>query len=205
MTRTLATFSVLTLGLGLLGCATADEAPTPDAPTFLGCLNAVRSDYQPLTAEELVDRAALIVRGHFDAVSDGRIVTDVAGGRSVPNATLVYRLRVTETLAGEERESAYLERLRGGCSAAAQEIPLADEEVMLFLQPPGWDPNGYDFEYPDRGRPPGEPLWVLPSPQGLLLESGGVAAPILEPNEVIFTPGSLDDVAAEVRALLEAR
>jgi hypothetical protein len=189
------------LGLASLGCASTEEKLPTQEPTFRGCIQGYDADYQPLTADELVDRAELIVRGRFQDVSDGRVANDTVWPAS-PLPMLVFRLQVSETLKGEPRDSAYLERMRGSCRADAATIPVPEEEVMLFLRPPGWDPEGYRFDYPDRGRPPGEPLWVLLTEQALLLESDGVASPILEPGDLSFPRASLDVIGADVRSRL---
>ena len=201
----LATFSTFALGLSVVGCATEDERRVSDDPTFIGCQYGfeVAWDYQPLTTDELVDRAELIVRGRFESVSDGRIAVHENTAYD-PMPMLVFRVQVTETIKGEPSDTAYLERIRAGCTAEASTIVVPEEEHLFFLRPPGWETDFYDFEYPDRGRAPGQPLWVLLSPQGMLQESNGVALPIAAPEDDSFTRGSLDDVAAEVRALLEA-
>jgi hypothetical protein len=187
--------------LGLAACS-SEPASSSRGDSLLEAIGNAELDYEPLTASEMVGEATLIVRGHLTGVNDGRVV-DFAEGASAPTAMAVVEVSVSEVIKGEVADRAHFEFIRGGFELDRIDQQMPNDEVLLFLAPPGWNARTYRFEHPRRGLPEGATLFALRTPQALLVEAEGRAYQPLESGTPyqMFEPVPLDSVEQEVRIL----
>lgn len=186
----------------LSGCSTSSPgAPSnsdpavratvmPEADDVLAAFSGVSFDYETVeTGPDLAEISEAELMGTIRSVSDGRVAT-VVGTDDVLSQSIVVEITPDQVFSGGDVQklgSVYVELGNPGsrsASAYADALPIG-AQVMAYIEP-AWDGSartGVDQELqdPDAGRPTGEPLYMLTSPQGfaLMASSGDVVWPLL--------------------------
>jgi hypothetical protein len=186
----------------LMACGSTDESPTRDF-TWLDCMKQVQSDYEPLSAEEMIDAADVIARGHLTSVREGRVLDDLSDFSSPsPMPMMVMEVTTTDGIKGAAAgERVYFEEMRAACTPDEMSSGLPQDELLVFLVPSIQDAETHRVDFPDRGLPAGETLYVLRTPQALLLQTDGSVSQPLEPDILLFD-ASLDAVVQAIRGVL---
>ncbi|MGO1265140.1 MAG: hypothetical protein ACTHY8_03200 [Microbacterium gubbeenense] len=194
------------------GDQTARATVTPDGDNVLAAFAGISSDYDAVeTGPDLAEISEAEVVGTIRSVSEGRVAA-VVGTDDVLSHSIVVEIAPDQVFSGSEvqtLDSVYVELNNPGdrnASEYADALPLG-AQVMAYIEP-AWDGSaqtGVDQELqnPDAGRPTGEPLYVLTSPQGfaIVASSGDVVWPLLGAT----LEGDLKDFSPDGSALLAQR
>ncbi|WP_108492351.1 hypothetical protein [Promicromonospora sp. AC04] len=144
-------------------------------------------DYEPVaTPAELASQSTLVVEGEISTVTDGRTwgsATDDPGA----NQSVVLNVAISEIHVGSAPEGSgdtvYVEvPSPGNVAFDAYASALPDGLTGVFyLIPAAMDTT--DILDPDAGRPAGQPLFQMASPQGLVLGSSDGVLQLIEGDE----------------------
>lgn len=162
----------------------------PNADDVLTAFSGVSFDYEPVeTGAELAKLSTAELTGTIRSVAEGRVST-VVGTDSVLSQSIVLEIAPDQVFPGSEIQqvdSVYVELVNPGNqspSAYTEALPVG-AQVIAYIEP-AWDGSaqtGVDQELkdPNAGRPSGEPLYMLTSPQGFAIaaSSGEVVWPFL--------------------------
>ncbi len=173
---------VLVSGCTALGQAEQvqpEQVQTPRSDELSAVFSGYHADYNVAESpKELAQNAELVLQGEVVAVQKGREQQSAAGG--VPTKTIVVVIRPTEVAQGTMSSSsdgyAYIELLSpGGQGADVYEKVLpANTSVVAYLQL-AWDGAQGEIDEirlvePNAGRPAGQELYMLISPQGFAVQ-----------------------------------
>ena len=165
---------------GTLGaCGSSDDVTLrPSAGKFVRLLEGFEARYDAANSpSELGDRSALVVVGRITKIDDGPIY----GERGKPGSaeTLSVHVKVSDvkkgTLPPESDNQIYFQLYAtlSRPASAYNRVAPRDVDVLLYLVPaPLKATPNEPIDGPGRGRPDGQPLWQLTTPQGFLLSSG---------------------------------
>lgn len=171
--------AIAALVMTMAACGAGEDSPNASGDTIAFAHlfgGRVYSYPQAKSPRELGDRSGLIVFGRIVGVVDGPL-----HGRSAaplearPTITLhvsVSRVEKGSLPEGSEQKI-YVELLRGARSTQeyAQAAPRQADARLFLTAVPRSDAD--PIEQPERGRPKGQPLWGLTTPQGLFIDAGG--------------------------------
>lgn len=187
----------------------AHATAVPDADDVLVAFSGISFDYDAVeTGADLAEISEAELTGTVRSVSEGRAAT-VVGTDDVLSQSIVVEIAPDQVFSGsdvQKLDSVYVKLGNAGnksASAYADALPLG-AHVMAYIEP-AWDGSartGVDQELqdPDAGRPAGEPLYMLTSPQGFAIaaSSDDVVWPLLgEARE-----GDLNDFSPAGAAVL---
>jgi hypothetical protein len=164
-------------GVIATSACSSDDPPSSnggDVAEFVSLFGGYSADYDPAkTPKELADWSDLVVLGRIDRVTDGRVHGEgVAASPTVVVVVSVSEVKKAALPPGSdgkvyaEMESAF--RRRGD---AYDRVAPRDVDVLLFLTraPAATTPGNPPIQNPDGGRPKGQPLWRITTPQGFLM------------------------------------
>lgn len=167
--------------------ATAAAQPTSaraqsTGDTFYGLLGLTRYDYTPLSAEELVERSELIVRGTMVSVADGERIRRRRAKVHPDTFTLVVEVDVGDVLKGPSTHRIYVEFIHGGAvptEVYAEHIPSGEVTFFLMERKERQSTESHEIVDKGRGHPKGTPSVRTDDPPGIggLQSRRGVSAP----------------------------
>jgi len=169
---------------------TEPDIVMPDSEDVLAAFSGVNFDYEAVeTGADLAKLATAELTGTIRSVNEGRVAT-VVGTDDMLSQSIIVEIAPDQVFPDsdiQQLDSVYVELVNPGSrnvSAYAEALPIG-AQVMAYIEP-AWDGSartGVDQELqdPDAGRPIGEPLYMLTSPQGFAIaaSSGETAWPLL--------------------------
>jgi len=160
----------------LTGCGSGNDSAPGDLDAFVKLFTGYAADYEPARSpQQLAEWSDLVVLGRIHSVTDGRIHGDGVSR----STTVVVAVDVREVKKGalpprsENRVYVEMESSYQRPASAYDKVAPRDVDALLFLTPaPATGvPGGQRIENPDAGRPNGQPLWQVTTPQGFLVGS----------------------------------
>lgn len=154
----------------------ADQRAAGDADRFVSLFEGFSADYEPANSpKQLAEWSELVVSGTIEKVSDGRVYNaDDMGGAP----TISIQVKVTDIRKGtlpdgaDGRVHVEFYATYGRKAAEYDRVAPRDVEVLLYLnRSPVAGTKPHRIQDPGRGRPSGQPLWRLTTPQGFLMKS----------------------------------
>lgn len=156
------------------GCAAGAASTAADVDDFVGLMGGAPAGYVAAKSPaELAAWSEVVVDGTIERFQDGRIWGET---RESAAYTVVMVVKVTNVYKGSlprgSNGRVYVEFLSGGRvrADAYDKAAPRDANVLLYLIP-DWKetPGNPPLLNPTAGRPKGQPLWDLTTPQGFFL------------------------------------
>lgn len=179
-----AAVSTLVLAGGACGGDSIEPRAAGDTDRFVRLFDGFSADYEPANSpKQLAEWSELVVSGSIEKVSDGRVHGDENEPLSAA-PTISVQVKVTNARKGtlpdgsDGRVHVEFYATHGRKAAEYDRVAPRDVEVLLYLnRSPAAGTKTNPIQHPDRGRPDGQPLWRLTTPQGFLMKSDeGVVA-----------------------------
>lgn len=160
------------------GAAPSSEADSRgDVAAFVELFTGYSADYEPAKSpRELAEWSELVVAGRMVSVIEGRVF-GTARGAPGAGSTVVLEVEVSSVEKGElpagsngrvyvEFDSSYRRP-----AADYNRVTPKDVDVLLYLvRAPLTGSANEPIQDEDAGRPDGQPLWWITTPQGFLIE-----------------------------------
>lgn len=140
---------------------------------FMAALNAGSSDYnEEASPEDMAEHSDSIVEGRIVALNEGRSYGSAIG--AIDTITRVSAtINVTRTLKGPAASTVYLELDASSVQLEEMRATLPTSTTGIFYLTDRSSPSvSTEILNPNAGRPQGQPIYVLASPQGGVLPDG---------------------------------
>jgi hypothetical protein len=171
--------ALLALAAACAGSPGGSTSAADQAARFAAMFEGYEADYQPAASPaELAGRSTLVVSGRIEQIVPGIIYPETSDA-SATDQDLVMRFRVDQVLAGALPAGAdslvYVDLpATYGQTAASFDLaaPKHAPALLYLVQMP--DPRTWEQPVlnPDAGRPSGQPLMAVTTPQGFVVSAG---------------------------------
>lgn len=190
----------------LAGCASSsqeDGSGSPATPStgatasrhvssFVAALEGGSADYdQEDSPESMAEHSDAVIEGRIVGVDEGRSYGSAIGAFDTVTCVSAT-IDVTRTLTGKVDTPVFVELDAGAVQLEEMRASLPTDATGIFYLTDWSSPSSStEILNPEAGRPPGQPMYVLASPQGGVLPDGDSSVELMTGTE--YPETSIED------------
>lgn len=193
----------LLLIISVSGWAHEDGEHEKAIPPLFDLMSFTTFDRVQYTLVEYIQMSDVIVQGHIESITQGRILRRPDGRKGGFSMALI-KFKVSETLKGNPGEYVYFEWLKGGMPAEKMRKNRYTQQMIIMLGPPDFGSDYYRIDNSKYAlRSEVDKVYSLVTERALFIhDEDRVYAPLGQDSDPLIEGDDLGDISVQINSLL---